>query len=163
VPGDDEPAWRPDQFGYGMFGCATGIHFPIVKLVAYSSHAEQLEADLNPLATVVLAHLKTQETRADPAARRTLSERTGGAIVSSLPQSGYASSPPISASRAHRTASAQSRRHEDCRHFRGERAGRRIRLLARDRVGRNRRPPGRIKRSSLVPGRCLMEPGPALH
>ena len=32
VLGDEEPTWRPDRFTYGMFGCTTGIHFPIVKL-----------------------------------------------------------------------------------------------------------------------------------
>jgi hypothetical protein len=71
VMGDEEPTWRPDQFGYGMFGCTMGIRFPIVKLVDYGSQAGQLEAVANPFATAVLAHLKTRETRADPAARRT--------------------------------------------------------------------------------------------
>jgi hypothetical protein len=57
-------------FGYGMFGCAMGIRFPIVKLVDYASQTGQLETVANPFAAVVLAHLKTQETRADPAGRR---------------------------------------------------------------------------------------------
>ncbi len=71
VLGDEEPGWRPDQFSYGMFGCTTGIWFPIVKLVDYADRVAQLETVLNPFAAVVLAHLKTQETRADPAERRT--------------------------------------------------------------------------------------------
>jgi hypothetical protein len=70
VMGDEEPAWRPDHFGYGMFGCTMGIRFPIVKLLDYASQAERLETAANPFAAVVLAHLKTRETRADPAARR---------------------------------------------------------------------------------------------
>ena len=70
VMGDEEPTWRPDHFGYGMFGCTMGIVFPIVKLVDYASQTEQLEAAANPFAAAVLAHLKTQETRVDPAARR---------------------------------------------------------------------------------------------
>src|SRR5947209_14366210 len=71
VIGDEEPTWRPDHFGYGMFGCMMGIVFPIVKLVDYVSQAGELETMPNPFATAVLAHLKTQETRADPAARST--------------------------------------------------------------------------------------------
>jgi hypothetical protein len=71
VLGDEEPAWRPNQFDYGMFGCTMGFEFPIVKLVDYASQAEILETDPNPFAAVVLAHLKTLETRADPNSRRT--------------------------------------------------------------------------------------------
>ena len=70
VMGDEEPAWRPDHFGYGRFGCMMGIRFPIVKLVDYASQAGELETAANPFAAAVLAHLKTRETRADPAARR---------------------------------------------------------------------------------------------
>jgi len=40
-------------------------------LLDYRSDMEQLETAQNPFASVVLAHLKTQETRADPAGRRT--------------------------------------------------------------------------------------------
>jgi hypothetical protein len=57
--------------GYGRFGCTMGIRFPIVKLLDYASQAEQLETVPNPFAAAVLAHLKTRETRADPAGRRT--------------------------------------------------------------------------------------------
>jgi hypothetical protein len=71
VMGDEEPIWRPDHFGYGRFGCTMGIRFPIVKVVDYASQAGQLETVANPFAAAVLAHLKTRETRADPAARRT--------------------------------------------------------------------------------------------
>jgi Putative transposase, YhgA-like len=71
VLGDEEPAWRPDQFGYGMFGCTIGIQFPIVKLLDYRGDVEQLETAQNPFASVVLAHLKTQETRSNPAGRLT--------------------------------------------------------------------------------------------
>jgi hypothetical protein len=40
-------------------------------LVDYRNRAEELETVRNPFAAVVLAHLKTQETRADPNGRRT--------------------------------------------------------------------------------------------
>jgi hypothetical protein len=71
VMGDEDRAWRPNQFGYGMFGCTMGIQFPIVKLVDYASQSEDLEASASPFAAVVMAHLKTQETRSDPSSRRT--------------------------------------------------------------------------------------------
>lgn len=66
---DDDPAWRPSQYGYGRWGFRTGTEFPIVKLLDYAPHWQALEADPNPFATVVLAHLKTLETRQAPADR----------------------------------------------------------------------------------------------
>jgi hypothetical protein len=33
VLGDDRPAWRPDHFGYSLWGCEVGFRFPVVKLV----------------------------------------------------------------------------------------------------------------------------------
>ncbi len=70
VMGDEDQTWRPSQFGYGMFGCTMAIQFPIVKLLDYSNHGDQLETASNVFAAVVLAHLKTQATRADPVSRR---------------------------------------------------------------------------------------------
>jgi len=70
VLGDEDPTWRPDHFGYGMFGCTMAIQFPVVKLVDYAPQSEGLESASNPFAGVVLAHLKTQETRYDPGTRR---------------------------------------------------------------------------------------------
>jgi hypothetical protein len=70
VLGDEEPHWRPDHFEYGMFGCRMGIVFPIVKLCDYAIETDELERAPNPFAAVVLAHLKTRETRADPPSRR---------------------------------------------------------------------------------------------
>jgi hypothetical protein len=29
---DDSPTWRPDHYGYDIWGCRAGLHFPIVKL-----------------------------------------------------------------------------------------------------------------------------------
>jgi hypothetical protein len=65
VLGDDRPAWRPDRFEYSLWGCTAGLQFPVVKLLDYAPRAAELEAGANPFATVVLAHLKTLETRAD--------------------------------------------------------------------------------------------------
>jgi hypothetical protein len=67
---DDDLGWRPDQYGYGRWGFRADIQFPIVKLLDYAPHWQALEADPNPFALVVLAHLKTLETRQDPVARQ---------------------------------------------------------------------------------------------
>jgi hypothetical protein len=29
VPADEEPAWRPDQFGYALWGCELALRFPV--------------------------------------------------------------------------------------------------------------------------------------
>jgi flagellar biosynthesis/type III secretory pathway protein FliH len=42
----------------------------VVKLLDYARDVAGLEANNNPFATVMLAHLKAQETRHDPASRR---------------------------------------------------------------------------------------------
>ena len=46
------------------------LEFPVVKLLDYVDRVAELEAERNPFAAVVLAHLKTVETRHEPAQRR---------------------------------------------------------------------------------------------
>jgi hypothetical protein len=70
ILGDERANWRPGQYGYDLFGCSMGIKFPIVKLLDYRSRWAELEASDNPFATVVMAHLKSLDTRADPKDRR---------------------------------------------------------------------------------------------
>lgn len=70
VLGDDEPAWRPGRFSYDNWGCGVTFLFPTVKLLDYGEQEAALEAAPNPFAAVVLAHLKTLETRGDPETRR---------------------------------------------------------------------------------------------
>ncbi len=70
VLADDRPGWRPDRFGYQRWGCTVGIQFPVVKLLDYAADLGALEANPNPFATLVLAHLMTQKTRQEPGARR---------------------------------------------------------------------------------------------
>jgi hypothetical protein len=60
VLGDDQLNWRPQEFGYGRWGCEMRLRFPIVKLLDYAW--EDLEASPNPFAAVVMAHRKTQNT-----------------------------------------------------------------------------------------------------
>ncbi len=69
VLGDDHPEWRPDRFGYDLWGCEVRIRFPVVKLWDYNDRWDELEASDNPFALVVMAHLKTRATRQRPAER----------------------------------------------------------------------------------------------
>ena len=70
VLGDERSNWRPNQFGYNLFGCTVEFTFPIVKLLDYQQRQSELEASRNPLATVVMAHLKAMETRNDRIERK---------------------------------------------------------------------------------------------
>lgn len=63
VLGDERRSWRPNQFGYQLFGCEIGFRFPSVKLLDYFDQWSALESNRNPFATVVMAHLKAQQTR----------------------------------------------------------------------------------------------------
>jgi hypothetical protein len=67
---DADPDWRPSQYGYGRWGFHTGTTYPIVKLVDWAPRAAELEADPNPFALMVLAQLKTLETRGSPTERQ---------------------------------------------------------------------------------------------
>ena len=63
VLADDNPAWRPQSYSYQRWGTEVGFRFATVKLLDYAARRAELEASDNPFATVVLAHLDTQETR----------------------------------------------------------------------------------------------------
>lgn len=62
VLADSSRTWRPNQFGYELFGCTVDFRFPVVKLVDYQQRQSELEESRNPFATVVLAHLTALET-----------------------------------------------------------------------------------------------------
>jgi hypothetical protein len=66
---DEDPDWLPTGFSYGRWGCHTGIRFAPRKLLDYIGREAVLEADPNPFAIVVLAHLKSLETRGNDAER----------------------------------------------------------------------------------------------
>lgn len=69
VLADDDLDWRPADFRSNLFGCEVGIRFPAVKLLDFAAHESMLEANTNPFAQVVLAHLKARETHGDQAGR----------------------------------------------------------------------------------------------
>jgi len=67
---DDNPNWRPDYYECELWGCAVGIQFPVFKLLDYMDRWDELEKSDNPFALVVMAHLKTQQTRHDKNERK---------------------------------------------------------------------------------------------
>jgi len=69
VLGDERRGWRPRQFAFRRWGFSLRMQFPMVKLLDYRKNITELESNPNPFAAVVLAHLKTLETRRQPAER----------------------------------------------------------------------------------------------
>ena len=70
VLGDERAGWRPERFGYELWGCEVGLRFPMVKLLDYRARWAELEESRNPFAVVVMAHLKALETQADAEQRK---------------------------------------------------------------------------------------------
>ncbi len=70
VLGDENTKWRPSHFGYELFGCKVDFQFPIIKLIDYKQRQSELEANRNPFATVVMAHLAAIQTRSDRSQRK---------------------------------------------------------------------------------------------
>lgn len=67
--GDDRPRWRPATYESALWGCEVQFRFPIVKLLDYQAQLVELEHSRNPVASLILAHLAAQRTRADPEQR----------------------------------------------------------------------------------------------
>ncbi|MEH1817768.1 MAG: cytosolic protein [Nostoc sp.] len=70
ILGDEQVNWRPNRFGYELFGTKVEFQFPIVKLLDYQQRQSELEASRNPLATVVMAHLAALQTLSDRLQRK---------------------------------------------------------------------------------------------
>jgi len=66
---DDRPNWRPETYEMELWGCEVHFRFPTVKLLDFRERLAELEANRNPVAALVLAHLAAQRTRADPTRR----------------------------------------------------------------------------------------------
>lgn len=67
---DSHRGWRPSRFGYEPLGTTVSLQFSSAKLLNYRNKWSDLEQSQNPFAVVVMAHLRTMETRRD--ARRRL-------------------------------------------------------------------------------------------
>jgi hypothetical protein len=70
ILGDERPSWRPHLFRTARWGCRTEFEFPIVKLLDWQERAGELEASHNPVAKIILAHLRALETQKTPESRR---------------------------------------------------------------------------------------------
>lgn len=70
VLGDDSANWRPNQFKDQLFGSEILFRFPVVKLLDYTQQWSALLSNPSPFATVVMAHLKAQETRSNRSQRK---------------------------------------------------------------------------------------------
>ncbi len=69
VLADDDPAWRPSSYREECLESRLELEFPTAKLLDWTGREAELEADPNPFALVVLAHLASLRTRKDPSAR----------------------------------------------------------------------------------------------
>jgi hypothetical protein len=85
VLADEREDWRPESLGYELWGCRLAFHFPVVKLLDWGRQPGSLETSNNPFALLVLAHLKTQETRANALGRQAWKLR----LVKSLYERGF--------------------------------------------------------------------------
>jgi hypothetical protein len=66
---DEDPGWRPNRYETARWGFRSLTEFPVVKLIDHAPQYRELEADPNPFAVVVLAHIKALETRRSPTER----------------------------------------------------------------------------------------------
>jgi len=85
ILGDQRAGWRPTAYAMDLWGCALRFSYPIVKLDDYRARRAELEASLNPFATVVLAHLAAQDTQANAPRRQVVKL----ALTRRLYQGGY--------------------------------------------------------------------------
>lgn len=67
---DSDPNWRPSRFGFVTAGSSLEFNFTAVKLLDYRSRWDELEASDNIFATVVMTHLKAQDTKRNEPERK---------------------------------------------------------------------------------------------
>lgn len=63
VLSDPDPHYRPDEYRTGRWGCELRFRFPAVKVLDWGLDWAALEAQDNPFAVVVMAHLKAQAVK----------------------------------------------------------------------------------------------------
>lgn len=66
---DNQANWRPHQFSYQFFGCRLQLDFPVIKLLDYNNHLEELANATNPFAVVTLAQLHTLSAQTSETSR----------------------------------------------------------------------------------------------
>lgn len=60
---DEQVNWKPNSFGFEVFGCKHTLEFPIAKLTDYHVQLETLKTSDNSFAIVTATHILTQQTR----------------------------------------------------------------------------------------------------
>jgi hypothetical protein len=70
VLADDNPEWYKSVYLDKLWGCLTVFRFPAVKILDYRNKWEELEKSDNPFAVVVMAHLKTLESKGNNISRK---------------------------------------------------------------------------------------------
>jgi hypothetical protein len=60
---DSNAKWRPKEYILATPGSKLTFEFTAIKLLDYQERWAELETNTNPFATVVMAHLKAQETK----------------------------------------------------------------------------------------------------
>ena len=68
---DSDSTWRPNQYSYNYPDTKLHFEFGTVKLLDYRNRWSELENSDNPFSTVIMAHLKMQETSKQPGERKT--------------------------------------------------------------------------------------------
>ena len=66
---DPDFSWRPDRYEKEVFCNELTLKSPVVKLLDYRERWEELRRNPNPFAMVVMAHLKSLETKRSPKRR----------------------------------------------------------------------------------------------
>ncbi len=61
--GDEKKKWLPREYSYSRWGCQLTLEFPVVKLLDYEENWELLVENNNPFAVIIMAYLKSKETR----------------------------------------------------------------------------------------------------
>jgi hypothetical protein len=61
--------WKPHLYQHDVWGCRLRFEFPFVKLTDLLPRLTELEAERNPFALVVAAHLRGQQTRGSASER----------------------------------------------------------------------------------------------
>lgn len=69
VLGDEHPNWKPDTFGYDLWGSHIQLKYQMIKLLNFQNRLEEFKKSKNPFAYFVIAHLKTLETNKNPKKR----------------------------------------------------------------------------------------------
>jgi hypothetical protein len=82
ILGDPGRKWRPNHYGWSLWGCEMGIRFPVIKLVDYEGREAELEASCNPFALITHAFLATRKTQNDDECAGTGSYASCGASTS---------------------------------------------------------------------------------